>query len=88
MIDFFEFQSRTRVLYKPGLVNELGHEAGRLGTRVLIVADEGVARAGLLDRVRAGLERSIAIAGVFAEVPPNSSVAARRSIPPKPSGSS
>jgi alcohol dehydrogenase len=74
MIDFFEFQSRTRVLYKSGLVNELGHEAGRLGTRVLIVADQGVAQAGLLDRVRVGLG-DVAVVGVFAEVPPNSSVA-------------
>ncbi len=76
MSDFFEFQLRTRVIYKPGLVGELGHEMSALGARrALIVADEGVVRAGLLDRVRAGLQRSVEIAGVFADVPPNSSVA-------------
>ena len=77
MIDFFEFQLRPRVLYKAGLVDDIGPEIANLGAqRALIVADEGVARAGLLDRVRAGLERSMTVAGIFAETPPNSSVAA------------
>jgi alcohol dehydrogenase class IV len=75
MIDFFEFQSRPRVLYKVGLVDELGHEVESLGTRAVIVTDEGVARAGLLDRVRDGLASGIEVAGVFSEVPANSSVA-------------
>jgi alcohol dehydrogenase class IV len=76
MIDFFEFQLRPRVLYKAGLVDDIGPEIANLGVqRALIVADQGVARAGLLDRVRAGLERSITVAGIFTEVPPNSSVA-------------
>ncbi|HJZ49393.1 MAG TPA: iron-containing alcohol dehydrogenase [Roseiflexaceae bacterium] len=77
MIDFFEFQLRPRVLYKAGLVDDIGPEIANLGVRrALLVADKGVAHAGLLDRVRAGLEHSISVAGVFAEVPPNSSVAA------------
>src|SRR5258706_901339 len=75
MIEFFEFQSRPRVLYKVGLVDELGHEVGRLGMRALLVADEGVVRAGLLDRVRAGLASGIEVVGVFSEVPANSSIA-------------
>jgi len=76
MIEFFEFQLRPRVLYKAGLVDELGHEIAGLGAqRALIVSDQGVARAGLLDRVRAGLQGRIEIAGVFDEVPLNSSVA-------------
>ncbi|MFL5800717.1 MAG: iron-containing alcohol dehydrogenase [Roseiflexaceae bacterium] len=75
MLEFFEFQSRPRVLYKAGLVDELGHEAGRLGARAVIVADEGVARVGLLDRVCAGLAGGIEVAGVFSDVPANSSVA-------------
>src|SRR4051794_10085228 len=77
MIDFFEFQLRPRVLFKAGLVDDIGPEIANLGVqRALIVADAGVASAGLLDRVRSGLERSITVAGIFAEVPPNSSVAA------------
>lgn len=75
MIDFFEFQLRPRVLYKTGLVGELSHEIAALGARrALIVADEGVARAGLIDRVQAGIAGAVEVAGVFADVPPNSSV--------------
>jgi alcohol dehydrogenase class IV len=75
MSDFFEFQLRPRVIYKSGLVGELGHEMSALGARrALLVTDEGVVRSGLLDRVRAGLQQSVEIAGVFADVPPNSSV--------------
>jgi alcohol dehydrogenase len=74
MIEFFEFQSPTRVLHKAGLVADLGHEVGRLGTRALIVTDEGVASAGLLDRVRAGLQ-GVNVVGTFTDVPANSSIA-------------
>src|SRR5215217_2339862 len=75
MIDFFEFQLRPRVLYKPGLVDEFGQEVAQLGARrALIVTDAGVAQAGLLDRVLAGLAGAIEIAGVFTDVPPNSSL--------------
>ncbi|HEU5102552.1 MAG TPA: iron-containing alcohol dehydrogenase [Roseiflexaceae bacterium] len=77
MVDFFEFQLRPRVLFKAGLVDDIAPEIANLGAkRALIVADRGVVEAGLLDRVRVGLEASITVAGVFAEVPPNSSVAA------------
>jgi alcohol dehydrogenase len=74
MIDFFEFQSPTRVLYKAGLASELAHEVGRLGSRALLVADQGVAAAGLLDQIRAGLG-NVEVVGVFTDVPSNSSIA-------------
>jgi alcohol dehydrogenase len=75
MVEFFEFQLGTRVLYKPGLVRDIGHEAAGLGARrAFIVGDAGVARAGLLDRVRAGLEMGVEIVGVFADVPADSEV--------------
>jgi alcohol dehydrogenase class IV len=77
MVDFFEFQLRPRVLYKAGLAGAIGHELAHLGgRRALLVTDEGVMHAGLLDHVRAGLAGSVEIAGVFSQVPPNSSVAA------------
>lgn len=77
MADFFEFTLRPQVMYKSGLVDDLALEAARLGgTRVLLVADRGVIDAGLLERVQVGLGGSIEIAGVFGDVPANSSVAA------------
>src|SRR5436853_468659 len=76
MIEFFEFLLRPRVLYKAGLVNELGHEIERMGgKRAVVIADEGVVRAGLIDRVYAGLAGGIDVVGTFADVPANSSVA-------------
>lgn len=76
MIDFFEFLLRPRVLYKSGLVKELGNEIARMNsTRAVVVADAGVVQAGLLDPIIASLEGSIAIVGQFTDVPANSSVA-------------
>lgn len=76
MIEFFEFLLRPRVLYKAGLVNELGHEIERMGgKRAVVIADEGVVRAGLIDRVCAGLAGGIDVVGIFTDVPANSSVA-------------
>ena len=76
MVDFFEFQMGTRVLYKPGLVDDIGNEVEGLGSkRAFIVADAGVAQAGLLDHVRGGLERAVEVVGVFTDVPSDSEVA-------------
>ncbi|HWQ13010.1 MAG TPA: iron-containing alcohol dehydrogenase [Roseiflexaceae bacterium] len=77
MNDYFEFQLRPRVLYKPGLVREVGEEIARLGVRrAFVVADAGVERAGLLEPVRAGMAEHVELAGVFTDVPANSSVRA------------
>lgn len=77
MFDFFEFQLVPRVVFKPGLVDELANEVAQIGgSRALLVADPGVVQAGLLDRVAAGIAESIDVAGVFSDVPPNSSVVA------------
>jgi alcohol dehydrogenase class IV len=76
MIEFFEFQVRPRVLYKAGLVQELGAEVQRLGARALIVADQGVVAAGLMEQVKTGIADGVEIAGIFCDVPANSSVAA------------
>lgn len=77
MVDFFEFQLRPRVLYKAGIVDELGHAIGQSGEkRIMIVADKGVDKAGLLERVKAGLSTSAEVVGVFSDVSANSAVAA------------
>lgn len=77
MIEFFEFQLRPRILFKAGLVDELGSELALLGERrAFLVADQGVARAGLLERVQAGLAGAVEVVGVFTDVPANSSVTA------------
>ncbi|MBK9710518.1 MAG: iron-containing alcohol dehydrogenase [Kouleothrix sp.] len=75
MVDFFEFQLRTRVLYKPGLVREMSNEVEAMGARrAFIVTDKGVEQAGLLDRVRDSLQSPIEVVGTFTDVPADSEV--------------
>ena len=75
MVDFFEFQLRTRVLYKPGLVREMSNEVEAMGARrAFIVTDKGVEQAGLLDRVRDSLQSPLEVVGTFTDVPADSEV--------------
>ena len=53
----FEFKLPTRILFGVNLVDSLGEEVKALGIRrVLLVTDEGVVNAGLLDRVIRALD--------------------------------
>jgi alcohol dehydrogenase len=76
MIEFFEYQLRTRLLFKSGLVREMADEIGQLGVRrVMIVADPGVVAAGLAERVAESVRAVSEVAAIFSEVPSDSSVA-------------
>ncbi len=56
MQEFFAFSITPRVLYKAGLVAEIGHEIQRMGKqRALIITDAGVVGAGLLIALQQGL---------------------------------
>jgi alcohol dehydrogenase class IV len=75
MQEFFEFSLGSRVLYQCGLARELGNVVADLGAqRAFIIADKGVIAAGLLAPVINGLEGQVVVAGVFDDVPPNSSL--------------
>jgi alcohol dehydrogenase len=75
MQEFFEFALGSRVLYKCGIARELGQVLADLGvSRAFIVADKGVIAAGLLAPVINGLESHVVVAGVYDNVPPNSSL--------------
>jgi alcohol dehydrogenase len=77
MQEFFAFSLGPRVLYKAGLVGEMGHEMQRLGAaRALLIVDIGVRDAGLLEQVQAGLEGAVEVVGIFDQVPANSSIQA------------
>jgi alcohol dehydrogenase len=57
------------ILFGLGVIGELGKQARSLGaTKVMVVTDEGVAGVGILDRVRAILEKSGIALGVFDKV--------------------
>ncbi|MBP8251073.1 MAG: iron-containing alcohol dehydrogenase [Herpetosiphon sp.] len=75
MQDFFEFRLTPRVLYKSGLVYEMGAElAGLNVSKAFIVTDAGLVKSGLVDKLKAALEESVEVVGVYGDVPPNSSV--------------
>ncbi len=76
MQDFFEFSLGARVMFQIGLAGELGQVISNAlpQRRALIVADQGVVAAGLLEPIQAGIS-PVEIVGIFDDVPPNSSVA-------------
>jgi alcohol dehydrogenase len=68
----FDFDPRTRVVYGPGTIDQLGEIAREIGaTRVLVVSDEGIARVGHVDRAVTGLNAVGLEARVFTDVQPN-----------------
>jgi alcohol dehydrogenase len=53
LMEAFDFQSRTRVLFRPRALDSLGTLARELKfTRTLLVADRGLVHAGYVDRAR------------------------------------
>jgi alcohol dehydrogenase class IV len=73
--ELFEFLVAARILYGPGTVKETGFEVQKLGgSRVFLVTDRVLEQAGLAERAIRGLDGAADLAGVFADVPPNSEV--------------
>jgi alcohol dehydrogenase len=69
----FEFNLPTRVVFGNGVLGRIGDEIRALGkTKVLIVTDPGLIKAGLLDKLTGALDASgIEGYAVFSEVQPN-----------------
>jgi alcohol dehydrogenase len=68
----FDFDPRTRVVFGPGTVDRLGELSRDIGgSRVLVVSDEGIARAGHVDHVLARLNDARIESVVFTGVQPN-----------------
>lgn len=74
--EYFEFFAPTKVMYGLSLAEDVGAEAEVLGgTSAMIITDEGVLEAGLVERVRQSLEESfLDLAAVYSGVPVNSEV--------------
>jgi len=68
----FDYQPRTRVVFGPGKIAELGHLAVELGAkRVLLVTDQGLESAGHPQKGIAALEAAGLSIAVFDDVQPN-----------------
>ncbi len=75
--DFYQYVSTTRVIAGRDLLGSAGFEFQKEGAqRVLLVTDQVVRGTGLVERVEAGLaDGGLEVAGVFDEVPQDSSTA-------------
>ena len=83
--DYYQFAHPTRVVAGRGMIEGVGFEFTKEGAkRPLIVTDQGIRRTGLIEKVEAGVTGGgLEVAGVFDEVPQDSST--RRSRPaPRP----
>ncbi len=68
----FDFDPRTRVVYGSGTADRLGELAREIGgSRVLVVSDEGIVKAGHVERAVARLSEAGIETAVFTGVQPN-----------------
>ena len=75
--DFYQYASPTRVIVGRGLLESAGFEFLKEGAhRVLIVTDQVIRGTGLVEKVEAGVsDGGLEVAGIFDEVPQDSSTA-------------
>ena len=72
VLSAFDYKPRTRVIFGPGTLSQLGDLVHELkGTRVLLVTDNGLDEVGHADRGREVLESSGLNVTVFDDVHPN-----------------
>ena len=65
------FELPTAILFGTGSINNLGHEAAKLGHKALIVTYPDIRRVGLLDKVLGVLKEKGIDTIVFEKVQPN-----------------
>ena len=75
--DFYQYATPTRVIVGRGLLESTGFEFLKEGAhRVLIVTDQVIRGTGLVEKVEAGIaDGGVEVAGIFDEVPQDSSTA-------------
>jgi alcohol dehydrogenase len=67
----FDFDPRTRVVFGPGVLSQLGELARELGSRALLVTDKGLKDAGHEDRALEALSSAGLEVTIFDDVHPN-----------------
>ncbi len=70
-----QFQAPTRLIFGPGVVEQVGREASALAAgKILVCTDKGVAGSGVLDQVLESLKAAKVEYAIFDEVEANPSV--------------
>lgn len=68
----FKFQAATKFIFGVDSISQLGQEVRALGgKKVLIVTDQGIVKAGILDKISQPLAEAEIEAAVFDEIEPN-----------------
>lgn len=80
--EFYQFQHPTKMLYGEGLASDFSHELEALNARkYFMVSDQVINGLGLLNEIKAGMERGgFTITGLFLDVPQDASIAAVEAI--------
>ena len=76
MTDFFEFQSRTKILSGRGALLRLANEIKLLGgSRIMLISDETLKKLEMTERIRSVLqEEDLPVPEIFTDVPTDSSL--------------
>ncbi len=74
--DYFEFSLPTKLVFGPGILENLGETVKPFGKRkAILVTDQILVKTGLVEKVKSGFQTtSIKIAATFDQVPPNSTI--------------
>lgn len=68
----FQFYEKVKVLYGNGCISQMGELAKSLGrSKALIVADEGICKTDIVDRIKAGLDNENIAYAVYDKNEPN-----------------
>lgn len=75
-MSFYQFSVPTKIIHAEGISRDFANEAQGIGvTRLFVITDPFLQRSGLCDPILKHLEESgIAVAGIYSDVPPDSSV--------------
>jgi len=66
----FNYLSPTKIVFEIGAINEIPMQVAELGTKAVLVTDQGLVETGLVDKVKKVIGSRLA--GVFADVPQDS----------------
>ena len=74
--DYYEFFSPTKVMFGPGLAEDVGAEVEGLGGSVaMLITDKGIIEAGLLEEIEKSIgDCEVDLVEVYSDVPVNSEV--------------
>lgn len=72
--DVMEFKIPKRIFFGRGAIKKVGIEASKFGNKILIITDKGIAKAGIVDKVKGYIEEEVLDVDIFDRVKPEPSI--------------